>query len=78
MYIKKITFKAFKDYLKNPTDFFWKATFSYLTILQNIAASSEPLQQKENTTLRFFMAEYSLHITRNAIWEAKSFLPTVL
>lgn len=22
MYIKKITFKAFKDYLKNPTDFF--------------------------------------------------------
>ena len=66
MYIKKSPSKHSKTISKIQPISFWKATFSYLTILQNIAASSEPLQQKENTMLRFFMVKYSLHTTRNA------------
>lgn len=67
MYIKKITFKAFKDYLKNPTDFFLEGNIfisddiaKYCRLVRTPAAKGE-----HNVEVLYGKVQLTYHPERN-------------
>lgn len=63
MYIKKITFKAFKDYLKNPTDFFLEGNIFISDdiakfLLRSMSRQKPLMKQSLPFVLRFRVKEF--------------------